>query len=78
MGDRSTAGSSANEGHLGEGWRKSSHSMSNGQCLEAARLPGGRIGVRDSKTPEGPVLRFDREAWSALLTKLRTSELHKS
>lgn len=53
------------------GWRKSSFSMSAGQCVEVARLKDGRIGVRDSKAPSGPVLRFDRESWAAFLRDLR-------
>jgi transcriptional regulator with XRE-family HTH domain len=54
-------------------WRKSSYSMSNGQCVEIARLAGGRIGVRDSKVAEGLVLRFEPETWAAFLAELRTS-----
>ncbi len=49
----------------GEGWRKSSYTMSNGQCVEAARLAGGRIGVRDSKAAEGLALRFQPGPWAA-------------
>ncbi len=47
--------------------------MSNGQCVETARLAGGRIGVRDSKAAAGAVLRFEPEAWGAFLAELRTS-----
>ncbi|WP_075898659.1 DUF397 domain-containing protein [Actinomadura sp. CNU-125] len=37
-------------------WRKASRSGSNGgDCVELAGLPG-KIAVRDSKAPEGPVL----------------------
>jgi hypothetical protein len=68
MGDRTPEG---DDGAIG--WRKASYSMSNGHCLEAARLAGGRIGVRDSKALAGPVLSFKPEAWAALLVDLRTS-----
>ena len=57
--------------HPGPQWITSSHSYSNGNCVQAARLPGGRIGVRDSKNPHGPVLRFTPEKWRAFLAGLR-------
>jgi hypothetical protein len=78
MGDKAPAGDNADGCHPGQGWRKSSYSMSNGQCLEIARLPGGRIGVRDSKAaPEGLVLRFQPQTWAAFLAELRTSPVFK-
>jgi hypothetical protein len=55
-------------------WIKSSHSYSNGNCVEAARLPDGQIGVRDSKNPEGAILRFTPAQWRAFLTGARHGE----
>ena len=46
-------------------------SMSNGHCLELARLADGRIAVRDSKAPYAAVLRFPPEAWADLLGRIR-------
>jgi hypothetical protein len=46
-------------------WRKSSRSFSWGNCVEVAVLPDGTIGVRDSKDPGGPVLRFPAPALRA-------------
>lgn len=66
------AGDKGDECNPSGGWRKSSYSMSNGQCVETARLAGGRIGVRDSKARE-LVLRFEPEAWAAFVAELRTS-----
>lgn len=73
MGDRTPVGDNADECHPGGGWRRSSYSMSNGQCVETARLAGGYIGVRDSRAPEGLVLRLDPGTWAAFLAELRTS-----
>jgi hypothetical protein len=74
MSDRSAVGDNGDECDLGGVWRKSSYSMSNGHCVEVARLADGRIGVRDSKVAGGPVLRFEPGAWAAFLRELRTSE----
>ncbi|MCP9624437.1 DUF397 domain-containing protein [Nocardia otitidiscaviarum] len=47
-------------------WFKSSYSTSGGECVEAAHLPGGSVGVRDSTLgEESPVLLFDGPAWDA-------------
>jgi hypothetical protein len=52
------------------GWRKSSYSAQNGNCLEAA--DGGRtVAVRDSKDPQGPFLAFTPSAWAKFLASLR-------
>jgi len=72
MGDRAPTGDNGDERNPGD-WRKSSYSMSNGHCLETARLAGGRIGVRDSKAAEGLVLRFEPGTWAAFLAELRAS-----
>jgi hypothetical protein len=59
---------------LGVDWQKSSYSMSNGQCVEVARLADGRIGLLDSKDPDGPVLRFEPAEFATFLTELRDSK----
>ena len=51
----------------GTGWRKSSHSFSNGNCAEVA-VSGAVVLVRDSKQDgTGPVLRFSPAEWTAFL-----------
>jgi len=64
---------------LGSGlhWTKSSLSLSNGNCVEVASLPGDQIGVRDSKDAEGPVLRFTPDEWNAFLGGVRNGEFDK-
>lgn len=55
-------------------WIKSSLSHGNGNCLEVADLPGGQVGLRDSKDAGGPVLRFPPEEWRAFLYGVRNGE----
>ncbi len=55
-------------------WVKSSLSFSNSNCVEVASLPGGEIGVRDSKDSEGPILRFTSDEWHAFLGGARNGE----
>jgi hypothetical protein len=59
-------------------WVKSSLSFSNGNCVEVASLPGGEIGVRDSRDSQGPVLKFTPGAWDAFLSAARLGEFGKS
>jgi Domain of unknown function (DUF397) len=58
----------------GSYWIKSSLSYANGNCVEVASLPGGEIGVRNSRVFEGPVLRFTSDEWHAFLGGVRNGE----
>ncbi len=58
----------------GSSWIKSSLSYANGNCVEVATLPGGEIGVRNSRDPGGPVLTFTPDEWDAFLGGVRNGE----
>ncbi|AHH15680.1 hypothetical protein NONO_c08730 [Nocardia nova SH22a] len=59
----------------GARWFKSSRSASGKDCVEIAHLTGGLVGVRDSKSPEGPALVFEPSEWDAFTSGLRTGRL---
>jgi hypothetical protein len=61
----------------GLSWIKSSLSFSNSNCVEVASLPDGGVGVRDSKDPSGPVLRFTPGEWHAFLGGARNGEFDR-
>ncbi|MGP3968938.1 DUF397 domain-containing protein [Streptomyces sp. 6N223] len=56
-------------------WFKSSYSHDNGTaCVEIANLrPTGRVGIRDSKNPDGPALTVPTTAFTAFLTTARST-----
>lgn len=55
------------------GWIKASASAPQDQCVEMRRL-GDVIEVRDSKDPDGPVLRFTSGEWAAWLDGTKKGE----
>ena len=56
-------------------WIKSSRSVVNGNCVEVAFLGEGRVALRDSKDPQGPVLRFTPGEWTAFVDGVVDGEL---
>jgi hypothetical protein len=54
-------------------WIKAAASQGQGQCVEMRRR-GGMIEVRDSKDPEGSVLRYTSAEWAAWLDGAKKGE----
>jgi hypothetical protein len=69
--DNSTGDNGSSQGSV---WIKSSFSFVHSNCVEAARMSDGRIGVRDSKDPQGGTLRFTPAEWDAFLAGVRIGE----
>lgn len=58
-------------------WRKSSRSIGNGNCVEAAPL-GGAMAVRDSKLPtvgDFPHLLVGASNWNGFLGAIRSGKI---
>lgn len=56
------------------GWRKSSFSGAQSNCVEIAVGVTGIVPVRDSKDPDGPTLLFRADAWSSFLAGVKSGE----
>jgi len=54
-------------------WVKSTRSAGSGECVEVAKTTIG-VAVRDSKDPDGLVLRFGREAWQGFIGAVREGD----
>ncbi|MBC6459100.1 DUF397 domain-containing protein [Actinomadura sp. HBU206391] len=56
-------------------WRKASRSGANGgNCVEVARA-ANRVLSRDSKDPDGVILRFSPDAWRRLIAQIKEGRL---
>lgn len=58
-------------------WRKARRSANNGACVEAAPS-GGRILIRDSKDPGGPILEYASKAWCLFTSEARAGRYDAS
>ena len=71
-----SAEAASGAGFVQAAFRKSSYSSYNGACVEVAGLPGGLVGVRDSKEPgRGRVLIVGAAAWAALVAGVKSGRL---
>lgn len=57
------------------GWRKSSYSGANGNCVEFAPFGEQLVAVRNSRDPQGAVLFFDRTELGAFFDAVKGGEL---
>jgi len=55
-------------------WTKSSHSNPYGNCVEMAELAGGKIAMRNSQYPSGPVLFPPRVAMAVFVQAVKEGE----
>jgi hypothetical protein len=51
-----------------DGWVKPWSSPNGGDCLEAKKLPGGRVALRQSTDPDGPALILEPGEIRAFIT----------
>ncbi|WP_310712937.1 DUF397 domain-containing protein [Streptomyces lydicus] len=61
-----------NPGRACSAWRKSTYSNGgDANCVEVADGGSAVVPVRDSKDPDGPVLRFPAVAWSSFIAGVK-------
>ncbi|MFC8046698.1 DUF397 domain-containing protein [Nocardia sp. NPDC057353] len=55
-------------------WFKSSYSGDQGDCVEVAYQPGGKLSVRDSKNPDVAVVTFPKASWAVFVAGISAGE----
>ena len=55
-------------------WRKSRHSLGNGNCVQVAASSGTML-VRDSADSTSPVVSYSAEAWRAFVAATKMAKL---
>lgn len=68
---RESPDSTSGENEPDIGWRASSYSGSQGNCVEVGNAQG-TIAVRDTKNRQDATLVFEAQTWSGFLTALKT------
>lgn len=59
--------------HTTDGWRKSSYSGKETNCVEFRRVEGG-VEVRNSKRPEEATIRYTASEWTAFIAGVKDGE----
>ena len=57
-----------------EGWRKPWSGGNGASCVEAMKLPDGRIALRQSTDPQGPALLYTTDEMAAFIQGAKTGE----
>jgi Domain of unknown function (DUF397) len=57
-------------------WQKAASSNTGG-CVEVAATPDGGVAVRDSKQPDGAVLRYTAHEWRCFITGAKAGEFDR-
>jgi Domain of unknown function (DUF397). len=58
-------------------WRKSSYSggsATSENCVEVAATHPGHVAIRDSKNPNGPILKFPATDWASFINGIRAGK----
>jgi hypothetical protein len=55
-------------------WQKAAQSNSQGNCVELAKLPDGRVAMRNSRHPEGAALIYTKAEMDAFLHGAKAGE----
>ncbi|WP_016905895.1 MULTISPECIES: DUF397 domain-containing protein [Streptomyces] len=70
-----SAQSHASARELGtEGWHKPWSGQNGGACLEAKKLSGQRVALRQSTDPDGPALVWSSDEFAAFLEGVKSGE----
>jgi hypothetical protein len=72
--DQSGSGPARAGRYADAAWRKATASQANDGCVEAAYLPDGGVGVRDSKAPHQEPLVLTRRQWRFFLAAAKAGE----
>ncbi|MFG2855287.1 DUF397 domain-containing protein [Streptomyces mirabilis] len=57
-----------------EGWEKPWSGTNGGSCVEAKRLPDGRVAFRQSTDPDGPALVYTRDEMISFLEGTKSGQ----